>query len=54
LQTLSLSRRKTQLKRIAIVKFRLNERSSNGTSSSMINSISRVSEVTNVSDGLAE
>jgi hypothetical protein len=40
--------------RIVIVKFRMNEKSSNGTGCSMINSISNASEVMNISGGLAE
>ena len=44
----SLSRRQIQEKRIAIVKFRMNERNSNGTGCSMINGISNASEVTHM------
>ena len=47
LQTLSLNRRKIQQKKIEIVEFTVNERSSNGTGCSMINGISNASEVTN-------
>ena len=48
LKTICLSRREIEKKRITVVNLRMNERSSNCTSSSMINGITNTSEITNM------
>ena len=48
LKTISLSSRKIEQKRVAVVNFRMDERGSNSTGSSLINSITDTPEITNV------
>ena len=50
LKTVNLSSRKIKQNRLTVVNFRVNERSSNSISSSMVNHVSYASEIPNIDE----